>query len=143
MKNYILFFAIFLVACSQVTIGPKGYYKDKDKDIKHGFVMKKESNASTAMYYDNKKAKKGKFLYENYCFSCHGQNARGDGPNSSHSPRKPADIISMIHKTPNFAFFIHASKFKDEMPGWENVFTDEEMEQLESYLKFLATTNKD
>jgi mono/diheme cytochrome c family protein len=50
------------------------------------------SPASALAGQSSSTAKAGSGLYVNYCASCHGPNAKGDGPTAAALKKKPADL---------------------------------------------------
>ena len=111
--------------------------------------------ASAQSDFDPAKATLGKNLYRSYCSSCHGQDAKGDGPLAEVLTVKPTDLTLMtashdgVFPTERTFQVIDGRKpvrghGTADMPAWGDAFqaistTEEEVKakigQLVDYLK--------
>ena len=144
MKYLILTLTFFLFSCSSINEESRLYYKEGQL-VRHGIVpipkgiyLKSTESKGSVVKYDQISAKRGKVIYKDHCLGCHGMLGEGNGPQVSFMQKKPANLVKMVHNVPNFKFYIAASKWKAEMPGWDNVFTEREIEDLTNYIKQLA-----
>ncbi len=60
----------------------KGDFATAERDLKNDVPVTEES------------LKRGKFLYETYCYVCHGVRAKGDGPVGAKMIVKPPSLVS-------------------------------------------------
>lgn len=77
---------------------------------------------------DDASAKKGRALYTQYCVSCHGSSAKGDGPAASALKVAPADLTGIAKRYNGFPeekimYYIDGEKYavghgSREMPVW-------------------------
>ena len=73
-------FAVVLVAVSLIAVA-----QDQKKQVKH--VPAKETSPAS-----------GEEMFNSYCASCHGKDAKGDGPAASALNTPPADLTALAKK---------------------------------------------
>jgi mono/diheme cytochrome c family protein len=80
---------------------------------------------------------RGRELYMNRCASCHGANARGDGPAAKGLRQKPSDLVSMagMHEDGDVAWKI--AEGRGAMPGWKKTLTEEQIWYLVNFIQSL------
>jgi mono/diheme cytochrome c family protein len=76
-------------------------------------------------------------LYEAHCLACHGKSGKGNGPKAGELDRRPKRLADLAKKVPQFKFYMMVSRQVGQMPGWKTIFTDQEITDLENYLKAL------
>jgi mono/diheme cytochrome c family protein len=129
-----------LLACSQINTKSQDHYANK-KLPKHGFkpvVTKKGDVKPAPKKLDPEVVKQGEFLYQRFCFSCHGKEGRGDGPMSEHFTPAPKDLVALAKRVPHFKFFMLVSQWNDDMPGWDTPLSEREVADIEQYILSLA-----
>ena len=92
-------------------------------------------------------AGEGKKLYANYCVTCHGDNAKGDGVASRSLPVKPADHTNgavMNQLSDKFLKEIitkggSAVGKSPFMPAWGSSLTDKQVLDIVAYLRSIVT----
>jgi mono/diheme cytochrome c family protein len=88
----------------------------------------------------------GKKLYATYCSSCHGDNAKGDGPAAKALPVKPADHTNgsvMNQLSDKFLTDIiskggGAVGKSPMMPGWAGQLNETQVRDIVAYLRSIA-----
>ena len=83
----------------------------------------------------------GKQVYTDNCESCHGADARGDGPAGASLSPKPADLTLTVKETN--AAYMHwvisagggAAGLSSAMPSFNGVLTDDQIWQVVTYLR--------
>lgn len=116
--------------------------------MRHGIIpipnqelTKKTSIAETGSVFSNTKIQRGKKIYMTNCYSCHGIDAKGHGPGSVDLKDKPKDLTQIVKEVPNFKFFMLVSRWQAKMPGWVNVLSENELDDIQEYIRYL--TKKD
>jgi mono/diheme cytochrome c family protein len=93
---------------------------------------------------DQAAADAGKQIFESNCSSCHGMDAKGDGPAASALDPKPANLADLL---PNFSdayIFWRVSEggamppFNSQMPTWKNSLSEDQIWQVITYLRSIA-----
>lgn len=79
----------------------------------------------------------GRKSYAQSCASCHGKNARGDGPKAKYLGQEPADLLKRIENHSESDFFWKISKGRGEMPGYEGKLSKQQIWSIINYIKFL------
>ena len=76
-------------------------------------------------------------LYRDNCAACHGGDGRGMGPHAEDLRTPPANLFAMapVHADGDLRWKI--AKGRGEMPGWEEVFSDDQIWKLVHYMKSL------
>jgi len=91
-------------------------------------------------------AESGKDMYKTYCWQCHGMNADGMGlniPDMSVQPRDHTDVKSMTARSDDelFRAIRDGGQAIDKsilMPGWGEVLSEEDIQNLVRYLRELC-----
>jgi len=92
--------------------------------------------------------KKGQGLYSQYCVSCHGSSAKGDGPAATSLKVPPADLTKISARYKGFPRekimdIIDGEKYaighgSREMPVWGKKFREEQADQAKENLSALT-----
>ena len=78
---------------------------------------------------------KGLFSYRAYCARCHGQDARGGGPDGSRFDPPASDLVKRNDSYSDEALATIIEKGRREMPGWEGTLSDEAIWAIISWLR--------
>lgn len=78
---------------------------------------------------------RGEHLYRKHCLYCHGQEGLGDGPGASKQKTKPTNLQNLVRQVEDFKFYMAVSELEGGMPGWKEPLTEEEAEDLATYMK--------
>ncbi|MFG1483634.1 cytochrome c [Halobacteriovorax sp. HFRX-2_2] len=131
MRNLVLLFTLFLAysSCSSVNTESRQHFENKS--MRHGVVPVAESEDKTPVtrIYSAESVLRGRRIYMNKCSQCHGENGRGVDK---------VDLQELSKEIPNFNFYLLVSSYKQKMPGWKNVLTENEIKDLENYIYSLA-----
>jgi mono/diheme cytochrome c family protein len=85
-------------ACSLVLIVLCAVLADNAQSRVHWQTPDKQQNSQVKMNPAKQtSAESGQEMYMNYCASCHGRNAKGDGPAATALNRHPADLTALSH----------------------------------------------
>jgi len=97
-----------------------------------GLVLVLPGRSSSRPQDKGEAAKKGQVLYAQYCRSCHGDEAKGDGPAASALKVRPTDLTQIAKKYQGFPIdkvmdWIDGEKYavghgSREMPVWGKRF---------------------
>lgn len=98
-----------------------------------GFLVLAAGRAGAADGPDVQAAAKGKLIYQRYCASCHGAEARGDGPIAADLRVPPTDLTRLAEKNGGRFPFDTVARAIDgrketrghgapDMPVWGEVF---------------------
>jgi len=92
--------------------------------------------------YDKASVDRGKKSYFQYCASCHGAKADGNGPGGANLKPKPANlsVMSGMHPDGDFAWKIQQGR--GAMPGWKTLLTDTQIWELVNYIKSLKAVGQ-
>jgi mono/diheme cytochrome c family protein len=89
---------------------------------------------------------RGGLVFANYCVTCHGINADGNGRAARLYNPKPANLRASDKNDSYFALIIRkggAALARSEfMPAWEEELTDEQIVDVASYLRSINTGKK-
>jgi len=114
----------------KMDMGSKSHWMSPDKDAAR--VNPVKSNA--------KSIAQGLALYKKNCVSCHGANAKGDGPAGKMLKPKPADLASMAGGHPDGDFAWKISAGRGAMPPWKNILSENEIWAIVNYIQSLAVS---
>ena len=79
----------------------------------------------------------GKMLYSQYCSSCHGPTAEGDGPAASALNPKPTNLKMMSGHHPDGDFAWKIKNGRGAMPAWDKTLNDTQVWHLVNYIQSL------
>lgn len=116
----------FILVCSVLFLSSCAHFK------KVGWVL--SSNPSP---HSPESIQRGSGIYKNYCLSCHGLTARGDGPAKNQLLTQPADLIAVAKKRWDSTFAAHVAFGKagnKEMPKFESTLTEQEVWDVTNYI---------
>lgn len=94
---------------------------------------------------------RGRVVYRENCQSCHGQSGQGDGPQATHFDPTPSDLtkpglhitttgLESIVDYPGYSPKAMQRRIRHgstSMPEFKNEFTDTEIQDIISYLRYL------
>jgi mono/diheme cytochrome c family protein len=86
---------------------------------------------------DSKSISEGKNIFAELCARCHGDQALGDGPDSSGLSVKPTNLKAMSGGHPDGDFAWKIKNGRGEMPGWEDDLEKKEVWHLVNYIQSL------
>ena len=82
----------------------------------------------------------GQKLYTANCFTCHGENGKGDGPGAAALEKKPADLGACIKQNneSDGSLFWKISEGRSPMVSWKGALSETQRWELVNYIKTLA-----
>jgi mono/diheme cytochrome c family protein len=92
--------------------------------------------ADAAEFSGDEQTDVGKILFESYCISCHGMNAKGDGPAAPALKKTPPDLTQIRKRRNGEFFYVEIAQIIDgrtrvdahgsrSMPIWGKRFSEE------------------
>lgn len=106
-------------------------------------VPKEADKIANPFQNDLTAIKKGKKIYDQMCWTCHGEFGKGDGPAGKTLNPKPANHTGdAVQSQTDGAIYWKLSNGKGVMPAYGKVFTKTERWQLVSYIRELGGKNK-
>lgn len=82
---------------------------------------------------------RGKKLFQANCASCHGREARGDGPAGAALNPKPADLAAMAGQHPDGDFAWKIATGRGPMPAWKGTLKENQIWDLVNHVQSLAS----
>lgn len=83
----------------------------------------------------------GQTLFEEHCMECHGRTGDGTGPVGYYLAVQPADFLSIesrMRSDSELFVIIKEGIRSDEMHGWEEELSDQDIHDVLSYIRTLA-----
>jgi mono/diheme cytochrome c family protein len=96
------------------------------------------------MANDQAAADAGKQIFGTNCSSCHGTDAKGDGPAAASLNPKPADLIDLQSEFGDAYLFWRISEggamppFNSQMPSWKSTLSEDQIWQTITYIRSLG-----
>lgn len=101
-------------------------------------VPEKESKKENPVTSSEKSISSGGKIYKKMCWSCHGDEGKGNGPAATSLTPKPADFTSeKFQKQTDGAIFWKLSTGKGSMAAYENSLTEDQRWSIVNYLRSL------
>ncbi len=85
---------------------------------------------------------RGKQSYFQYCSSCHGATALGNGPTGAMLNPKPTNLVSMAGVHPDGDFAWKIANGRGPMPAWKTVLEENQIWDVVNYIQALEKPNK-
>ncbi|MFV1982666.1 MAG: cytochrome c, partial [Thiohalomonadales bacterium] len=123
----------------------EGHHKDKKMnmdDDNHWMAPDKDASRPNPITSDKNSISRGQSTYKVNCMSCHGEDAKGDGPAGKNLKPKPANLVLMSgnHSDGDFAWKITTGK--GAMPPWKKVLSEKQIWDLVNYIQSLSNSQK-
>jgi len=82
----------------------------------------------------------GQKVYTANCFTCHGENGKGDGPGGAALEKKPADLGACIksNNETDGSLFWKISEGRSPMVSWKGSLSETQRWELVNYIKTFA-----
>lgn len=139
IKNIGRVIFILVLVIGGVVILSSGYkhFNSSASAETHWLAPTTEATRQNPVMITSKSIELGAGVFSQNCFSCHGENADGDGPNGRNLNPKPANLhtISKSHTDGELAYKIRVGR--DAMPGWDETLDETEIWSLVNYIKSL------
>ncbi len=118
--------------------GGHGHMHDASESA-HWMAPLAEASKPNPIEANYESVQMGAKLYQQYCVSCHGANADGNGAAAMMLNPKPANlrVMSGIHPDGDFAYKIKVGR--GAMPAWKNTLNEYQVWHL---VNFIQTLNK-
>lgn len=130
--------AILLAACSS---GGSGSSSGGSSGIKRQSPPADFANAKNPFEGNQDAVAAGKQVFQNNCVTCHGQDAKGDGPAGASLDPKPANLQLTVKETN--AQYMHwvitvgggQAGISSSMPSFKGVLSDDDIWRVVTYLR--------
>lgn len=120
---------IFLVSLVSMTV-------PQDKQPKPWPVPAEYKTMKNPVKGDASAVKMGEMLYKRHCASCHGRTGLGDGPKARSLETFAGDFSGDFYQNQTDGEHFYKTKTgRDEMPGYENKISDEDIWSIVSYMR--------
>ena len=106
-------------------------------EMAHWMAPPAEAAKKNPVALTNESIVQGRKLYLQYCSSCHGDNADGNGVAAQMLSKKPSNLRAMSGQHPDGDFAYKIRKGRDPMPGWEKTLNDTQVWHLVNFIKSL------
>ena len=103
----------------------------------HWMSPKEASSRVNPVKSDDASITRGKETYANYCSSCHGAKAMGDGPAAAALNPKPTNLKAMSGGHPDGDFAWKIANGRGGMPAWQGVLNENQIWDLVNFIQNL------
>lgn len=125
-----------------VSVYAEGNHKGGHGAGAHWMSPKGEAEKPNPIKSDAVSIERGKKAYFQYCSSCHGAKAMGDGPAGAALNPKPANLVAMSGGHPDGDFAWKISNGRGAMPAWKSVLKENQVWDLVNYIQALNPKGK-
>lgn len=111
-----------------------------DKDAAAGWeAPARAARKKNPIPADERSVEAGRAVYVAECLDCHGKRGAGDGPGARDLSRKPPDLSDpRMGRQSDGAMFWKVSEGRKEMPGYDDLLSEQERWHVVNYLRTLA-----
>jgi len=108
----------------------------------HWKSPRKAAARTNPVPYSFESIQRGKVLFGQHCISCHGEEAKGDGPEAKDLEPKPADLTIMAgeHTAGDLAWKI--ANGRGPMPAWQDELNENQIWDVVNFIKSLVQRTK-
>ncbi len=131
-----------LVVTSMGSVYAEGNHNGGHDAGAHWMSPKEASEKPNPIKADATSIKRGKELYASTCSSCHGKDAKGDGPIAASLNPKPANLVAMSGMHPDGDFAWKIANGRGAMPAWKSILNEKQIWELVNYIQTLNPNGK-
>jgi len=134
-----------LIATSMVSIYAGGKHDEASSNSgsgEHWMSPQSAAEVQNPITSDGVSIERGKKSYFQYCSSCHGATAMGDGPVGASLNPKPANLVAMAGGHPDGDFAWKISNGRGSMPAWKSLMNENQIWDLVNYIQNLKPKGK-
>jgi len=125
-----------------VSIYAEGNHKGGHGAGAHWMSPEGEADKPNPIKSDAVSIERGKSSYFQYCSSCHGAKAMGDGPAGTELNPKPTNLVAMSGGHPDGDFAWKIANGRGAMPTWKSVLKENQIWDLVNYIQQLNPNGK-
>ena len=118
-----------------------GHGHDEGHGMAHWASPKAAAARVSPIKSDQASINRGKQSYFQYCSSCHGATAMGDGPVGVSLNPKPTNLVSMAGMHPDGDFEWKIANGRGPMPAWKAVLNENQRWDMVNYIQALKNPN--
>jgi mono/diheme cytochrome c family protein len=133
---------IILMATSMGAVYAEGNHKGGHGAGAHWMSPAEASEKPNPIKRDAASIDRGKKSYFQYCSSCHGAKAMGDGPAAAGLNPKPTNLVAMSGGHPDGDFAWKIANGRGAMPAWKSVLNESQTWDLVNYIQNLNPKGK-
>ncbi len=122
--------------------GGHGQEQGSNKHNAHWASPEKESARANPIKRDNNSIARGVSLYNKNCASCHGAEAKGNGPAGKALDPKPTDLKQMSGNHPDGDFAWKIANGRSAMPAWKSILSENQIWDLVNYIQSLSASKR-
>jgi len=131
-----------LIAIPMISTYAEGNHKGGHGAGAHWMSPEGEAQKPNPIKRDAASIDRGKKSYFQYCASCHGAKAMGDGPVAASMTPKPTNLVAMSGGHPDGDFAWKIANGRGAMPAWKSLLKENEMWDLVNYIQNLNPKGK-
>ncbi len=125
-----------------VSVYAEGNHKGGHGAGAHWMSPEGEADKPNPIKSDAVSIERGKNSYFQYCSSCHGAKAMGDGPAGNELNPKPTNLVAMSGGHPDGDFAWKIANGRGAMPAWKSVLKENQIWDLVIYIQQLNPSGK-
>jgi len=131
-----------ITATSITSVYAEGNHKGGHGAGAHWMSPAEASKKPNPIKSDPASIDRGKKYYFQYCSSCHGAKAMGDGPVAASLNPKPTNLVAMSGGHPDGDFSWKIANGRGAMPAWKSLLNDKQIWDLVNYIQNLNPNGK-
>jgi len=127
----------FILALTVLTV-PTVFSDDSSTNERAWRVPSRWARNENPIPRSDKSVTDGQRLYEQECFTCHGEQGKGDGPSSDVLEEEVRDLTEPeVSNQTDGALFFKITAGRKPMPSYRKLLTDDERWEVIHYLRTL------
>ena len=131
-----------ITAASITSVYADGNHKGEHGAGAHWMSPAEASKKPNPIKSDPASIDRGKKSYFQYCSSCHGAKAMGDGPVAASLNPKPTNLVAMSGGHPDGDFAWKIANGRGAMPAWKSMLNEKQIWDLVNYIQNLNPKGK-
>jgi mono/diheme cytochrome c family protein len=140
----LILWSLLVVSCASLDAGPESV---QETGAPERLEPPEEYAGMTNPFTgDAEAAAEGEALYQSNCYSCHGQEARGDGPAAAALEPRPSDLARDQSSLSDPYLYWRIAEggmrrpFNSVMPAWRGILSEEQIWEIITFLRTLENS---
>ena len=136
-----IIYGLILASCGGMAANPAN--ESADGSPNHIDPPEEYAGRTNPFQGDSEAGAEGESLYQSNCYSCHGEEARGDGPAAAALEPRPPDLVTDQSELSDAYLHWRIAEggmmrpFNSVMPSWKGILSEEQIWKIITYLRTL------
>lgn len=137
LKSLLFYSLVAILSACQSIQQTRREMEIPEPHYRHGWEVFSGQKPTEVLISDEDSVRRGERVFSAKCTSCHGKNAKGDGPLAKGLEIKPANLTELPKIVSNTYILIQINEGRGNMPQWRDFLTSKEAVDVTNYIRSL------